>query len=341
MYFLADVDLCGTSAMLRLFYLIKLVFYGLKIIVPILCIFITTKRVFSAVISGSTQKDLIGLIPQSAKMLAAAFLFFFVPTIVEFAVNGLAEQNIDFAYCFVEADLENVERLKEQEDEKFENDKEERLEALAIQDKLYKEKEKEQIEAKKAEKANGGNFSVTRVNEDAVLASGKSNKYFAPLQNTQYYFGVKDATGGCNNNVYHDLPVAQGTPIYAGGTGTVVYYQYTCGDVLYGYGNLAVLTMPDGTYINYAHLSETPKGITRQYTKTCPKKADNSQPCPSNYCSTGLTKTVLGRRNVYKGQVIGYTGDTGNSTGPHLHVEIHEQGSNYCIADPFAAFGMR
>ena len=338
MYFL---DLCDSSTMLRLFYVIKLVFYALKIIVPILCICKTTKRVFDAMIGSNTQKDLINLIPQSAKMLTVAFLFFFVPTIVEFAVNGLAEQNVDLAYCFVEAEVENIEKLKAEEDEAFENEKEDRLEALAEQDKKYKEKEQEQIAAKKAEQANGSNYSVVRVNEDTVLATGKSNDYFAPLQNTTYYFGVMDATGGCNNNVYHDLPVATGTPIYAGGTGTVTYYQYTCGDVLYGYGNLAVLTMPDGTYINYAHLSETPKGITRKYTKTCPKKADNSLPCPSNYCTSGITVTAIGRRSVHKGQVIGYTGDTGNSTGPHLHVEIHEQGSSYCVSDPFKAFGMR
>ena len=43
--------------------------------------------------------------------------------------------------------------------------------------------------------------------------------------------------------------------------------------------------------------------------------------------------------NVKKGDLIGYLGNTGNSTGPHLHIEIHKGGS--CIEDPYAAFGMR
>ena len=29
---------------------------------------------------------------------------------------------------------------------------------------------------------------------------------------------------------------------------------------------------------------------------------------------------------VYKGQAIGEVGDTGNTTGPHLHYEIRKQG---------------
>ena len=113
MYFLNDM--CDSSDVLRLFYVIKLAFYALQIILPLLCIFIMMKRCFSALISDDTQKKLKDLTPQTLKMLAAAFIFFFVPVIVEYAINGLGENDVDFASCFVEAELDNIKSLEEQE----------------------------------------------------------------------------------------------------------------------------------------------------------------------------------------------------------------------------------
>lgn len=349
MYFLNE--LCGTSAVLRLFYVIKLVFYALQIILPLLCIFITMRRCFYAMISDDTQKKLKDLTPQTLKMLAAAFTFFFVPYIVEYAVNGLGEHDVDFAYCFVEAELDNIKELQEQEmlaiSEESENRKGE-IKDLSI-------RQQEEAEKKYAEKAardeaaasrnnnttsNSSGGSSSQTNSSNILTNGKEGTYFAPLQNVNYNLGVKNQTGGCDNEVYHDAPVAEGAPIYAGMDGTVTYYQYVCSTTLYGYGNLAVLTGSNGTYIRYAHLSRFGNGFKSIYTTTCPKKGNN-QPCPSNTCDVRMTQVKIGSKQVKKGEIIGYTGDTGNSTGPHLHVEIHENGSNTCVTDPFKAFGMR
>lgn len=79
-----------------------------------------------------------------------------------------------------------------------------------------------------------------------------------------------------------------GTPIKATTDGKVVYYPGNNG----GYGNVAALIRHTGDVVWHSHLSRPGK--------------------------TG---------NVKKGQHIGFTGNTGWSTGPHLHVEYRVGGN--------------
>lgn len=80
-----------------------------------------------------------------------------------------------------------------------------------------------------------------------------------------------------------DIGAAYGSPIRAVAAGTVVA-SYDPG----GYGNVIHETLADGTVLVYAHMSR----IAR---------------------SGGL---------VQAGDIIGYVGSTGHSTGPHLHLEV-------------------
>jgi murein DD-endopeptidase MepM/ murein hydrolase activator NlpD len=80
-----------------------------------------------------------------------------------------------------------------------------------------------------------------------------------------------------------DFAAPTGTPIYAAGDGSVVQAG-TNG----GYGKY-IKIRHNGTYSTaYAHLSGYARGVRQ------------------------------GKR-VHQGQVIGYVGSTGRSTGPHLH----------------------
>ncbi|MBQ5671263.1 MAG: DUF436 family protein, partial [Oscillospiraceae bacterium] len=85
-----------------------------------------------------------------------------------------------------------------------------------------------------------------------------------------------------------DIGAAMGTPIVASDGGNVIVSTYDG-----GYGNYVMINHGDGRSTLYGHMS-------------------------SRAVSVGQTVT--------KGQVIGYVGSTGNSTGPHIHFEIRVNG---------------
>jgi len=86
-----------------------------------------------------------------------------------------------------------------------------------------------------------------------------------------------------------DLAVPTGTPIHAAAAGTVVW----CG-WMSGYGNLVMIDHHNGLATLYGHQSRVAVGCNQ---------------------------------NVVQGQVIGYSGSTGYSTGPHLHFEVRANGT--------------
>ncbi len=82
-----------------------------------------------------------------------------------------------------------------------------------------------------------------------------------------------------------DIPAPRGTPIIAADTGVVIYSD----NGIRGYGNMIVIAHGDDIFTVYAHNRKN--------------KVDKGD-------------------RVDKGQVIGLVGNTGRSTGPHLHFEI-------------------
>ena len=87
-----------------------------------------------------------------------------------------------------------------------------------------------------------------------------------------------------------DFAAPKGTPIMASGNGIVVRARW-CGG-----GGYCVKIKHNSTYSTvYAHMSKFAKGIRKKI-------------------------------RVKQGQIIGYVGSTGKSTGPHLHYEVIENG---------------
>lgn len=97
------------------------------------------------------------------------------------------------------------------------------------------------------------------------------------------YFGEK-YTDPCGHTGI-DYACPTGTEILASADGTVTFV----GNLDTGYGKYIRIQHPDGNVTLYAHLSKV---------------------------------FVREGQNVKQGQVIGLSGSTGNSTGPHLHFEM-------------------
>ncbi|MGN0182074.1 MAG: M23 family metallopeptidase [Candidatus Ornithomonoglobus sp.] len=131
------------------------------------------------------------------------------------------------------------------------------------------------------------------------------------------------------NGYYCDYKASAGTPLYAPADGTVKFMQSysTTYKKLASYGNNIEFTSSDGQYrVRCAHLSKF-NGVSLKYTQSL------AYPCSaSKYkCSTITLKT----KSVKRGELLGYTGQTGNASGPHLHIEVYK---NSKAVDPKSAF---
>ena len=103
---------------------------------------------------------------------------------------------------------------------------------------------------------------------------------------SRYGFRIHPILGYNQMHQGTDFAAPIGTPVMASGSGTVEYSGWKG-----GYGKFISIRHSPVYQTNYAHLQDYAKGIRRG-------------------------------AKVQQGQVIGYLGSTGSSTGPHLHYEV-------------------
>lgn len=101
------------------------------------------------------------------------------------------------------------------------------------------------------------------------------------------HFGEVDAFGNAGHRGT-DIPAPEGTPILAAHSGTVLVSGWND-----SYGNQVLLDNGAGLSTRYAHMTQT---------------------------------AVNAGEAVTAGQVMGYVGSTGDSTGNHLHFEVMQGG---------------
>ncbi|MER5633547.1 M23 family metallopeptidase [Streptomyces nitrosporeus] len=141
-----------------------------------------------------------------------------------------------------------------------------------------------------------------RRKKEAARREALRPKFVLPV--SQHGLSASYGQAGVNWMSVHtgiDFPVSYGTPVMAATDGTVRTQWNSA------YGNMAIVTAADGTETWYCHLSSTK-------------------------IRSGAVKA---------GDVIAYSGNSGNSTGPHLHFEVRPGGGAAIDPTPwFASHGI-
>ena len=186
-----------------------------------------------------------------------------------------------------------VDKLTEQSHD-LENDVEEYEKKMKELDAKEKAQEaalqKKYEEAKK--KAEQGNSSGSNSNSGSSSGESVSSKGFIrPVKTGKITAGMYYSSGKYHGAV--DFGVSVGTPVYAAADGIVVTSTWGGSD---SYGYYIKIKHYNGLYTLYAH---------------------------------GSSLVAKVGQEVKQGQLIMYSGNTGNSTGPHLHFEVRVAPGGY------------
>lgn len=174
--------------------------------------------------------------------------------------------------------------------EKYDTEKKDLINEEEAVAKLYVEPPKTVV-AKSSSKKYSASGSV---NTATTITGGKVDlgiTLIKPVSGTlSSRFGVRSSIRSSAHTGL-DIATSKGTPIKAAASGTVSFSGWKG-----SYGNLLVISHGNGVQTYYGH-------------------------CSALYVSAGTS--------VSQGQTVAAVGSTGNSTGPHLHLEIRVNGIAY------------
>ena len=165
-------------------------------------------------------------------------------------------------------------------------------------------------------------FLLAALVNPVVGQNGGSNYYLFPIKpgNRNYLAGTMGELRSTHFHAGIDIKTdgVEGLPIYATADGYVSRIKVSSG----GYGNALYLLHPNGTTSVYAHLSKYQKEVAdyirrEQYNK----ESFSIELFPSP-----------GQFKFKRGDIIAYSGNSGSSSGPHLHFEIRDHRQH--VIDP-------
>ncbi|MEQ8713729.1 MAG: M23 family metallopeptidase [Cyclobacteriaceae bacterium] len=127
------------------------------------------------------------------------------------------------------------------------------------------------------------------------------------LRSSHFHAGIDIKTSGVT-----------GLPVYAAADGYISRIKIATG----GYGNALYMLHPTGKSTVYAHLERYSDQI-QEYVRSAQYKKESFEI---------ELFPQKGQFSFKKGDVIGYSGNSGSSTGPHLHFEVRDV--NQHVIDP-------
>lgn len=162
--------------------------------------------------------------------------------------------------------------------------------------------------------------SALLLNMDIFAQKSTSEAVFSPPIDIPIY--LSGSFGELRSNHFHagiDIKTqgVEGLEVMAIADGYVSRIKISSG----GYGKAIYITHPNGYVSVYAHLKKFNKHI-QHFIKELQYKKERFA------VETFPEKGVL---TVRKGEVIAFSGNTGSSSGPHLHFEIREEGTQYPV----------
>lgn len=176
--------------------------------------------------------------------------------------------------------------------EKYETELKELVSSEEAVSKLYVEKPKV---VKVAQKSSSNVYAASgSVNTKGTTSGGKVSLGISLIRPISGTITSRFGVGSSIRRSAHtglDISAPSGTPIVAAASGTVTFSGYKG-----SYGNMLVISHGNGVQTYYCH-------------------------CSKLYVSAGT--------QVSQGQTIAAVGSTGNSTGPHLHLEVRVNGVAY------------
>lgn len=133
---------------------------------------------------------------------------------------------------------------------------------------------------------------------DGFYLTGNGQQVYGPVMNvdwrkkitSNYGWRIHPITGVKTFHKGVDIAVPTGTALYSAVTGTVTKSYYSDSG-----GNMIVIKNENGWEITFMHMD---------------------------------SRTVYPGDVIEKGQLVGYSGNTGNSTGPHLHLQVEDSEGN-------------